>query len=189
MATGLAAAAAAQQNLQQPALSMSPLSAEQLSVYHDVLVAWMGREMPSVNLAARTQSLDANSMGDAKDCGKGLVLEPSSTLVHEFHTADLLQLGGSAITLIEPAQGEKQVHANDPERTIGSGKSIEDAVQNAFAHGLFTFSEIRFDRTHTHAIVSYSFVCGGLCGHGETLILEKTSTGWRRSGQCSNWIS
>ncbi len=184
LAAGLAAPA--QENAP---LSKAPLNAEQLAVYHFVLAESLGADMIHVNLAARTTLYGIDGASGGASCGKNLQLESAPTLIHTFSSADLASLGGDAVTLVDPAQGSKDVQANDPERSMGKGKSIDEAVRNAFAHGLFTLSEIRFDRTHTHAIVSYSFVCGGLCGHGGTLILEKTSTGWRRSGQCTDWIS
>ena len=78
---------------------------------------------------------------------------------------------------------------NDPGKAIQKGKNVDEAVANGFAHGLLTISEIRFDKTHTHALVSLSFVCGGLCGNGTTMLLEKKDGAWMRKAQCGGWVS
>jgi hypothetical protein len=57
------------------------------------------------------------------------------------------------------------------------------------SHGLATLSEIRFDKQHKHAIVSYGFYCGSLCGNGGAVVLEKVDGAWRRKSQCGDWIS
>jgi hypothetical protein len=110
-------------------------------------------------------------------------------IVHRFQPADLPQLGSDKIGLVDPERQRKEVAENDPGKTIGEGRSIEDAVRNGFAHGLVTVSEIRFDKEHKHAIIFYGFYCGSLCGNGGTVILEKVDGAWQRKSQCSNWIS
>jgi len=84
---------------------------------------------------------------------------------------------------------QKEVEENDPSTSIRRGSSVHSAVENGFAHGYAWLSEIRFDKSHTHAVVSYGFRCGGLCGNGETVVLEKTNGEWKFKSQCSGWIS
>lgn len=186
---GLAAGQEAQDA--KPKVSDKPLSAEQLAVYRAVLGNWMAQEMPALNLAIQTVPLETTGAFGDEDCAKGLELEPASpTVVHRFRQQDLPQLGpGRTFTLVDPDRQRKEVRDNDPEKTIGEGRSIEDAVRNGFAHGLVTLSEIRFDKEHKHAIVSYSFFCGSLCGNGGAVILEKIDGAWQRKSQCGAWIS
>jgi hypothetical protein len=70
-----------------------------------------------------------------------------------------------------------------------SEEQLNDSVTQAFNTGLFTFSEITFDRQHRHAIVSYNFVCGGLCGHGRTVVLKRLTRRWKMISTCGSWIS
>jgi hypothetical protein len=100
--------------------------------------------------------------------------------------------------LVDPDRQEQKVKENDPQNLMKSAidegervsdKQIENSVKQAFATGLFTLTEIRFDKQHHHAMVAYSFVCGGLCGHGNTLILKKVGQGWKVSKRCGGWIS
>jgi hypothetical protein len=174
----------------KPQVSDQPLTAEQLAVYRVVLHGWMENEVSAINLSVQTIPFPTSGAFDARDCGKELELEPvMSGVVHRFHPADLAELGSDNIGLVDPERQSKEVAENDPGKTIGEGRSIEDAVRNGFAHGLVTVSEIRFDKQHKHAIVSYSFFCGSLCGNGGTVILEKVDGVWRRESRCSNWIS
>ena len=188
-AVGLAAG----QDNQEPKLKVSdkPLTAEQLAVYRVVLGSWMAQEMPALNLAVQTVPLGDTGPTADEICSKGLDLETASpTLVHRFRQQDLAQLGPSrTLTLVDPDLQKQDVRNNDPGKTFGDGRSIEDAVRNGFAHGLATLSEIRFDKSHKHAIVSYGFYCGSLCGNGGALVLEKIDGVWQYKSRCGDWIS
>ena len=185
---GLAAALEAAET--KPKVSDQPLTAEQLAVYRTVLHGWMDNELSTVNLSVQTIPYPTSGAFDAGDCGKDLDLEPVvPTVVHRFRSQDLVQLGSDKIVLVDPERQSKEVAENDPENTIRNGRSIEDAVRNGFAHGLVTVNEIRFDKAHKHAIVSYGFRCGGLCGNGGTVILEKVEGAWQRKSQCGEWVS
>ncbi len=186
-----AALAAAQEATEtKHKVSDQPLTAEQLAVYRVVLHGWMENEVSAINLSVQTEPFPTSGAFDAGDCGKGLDLEPVVPgIVHRFRPADLAQLGSDKIGLVDPERQRNEVAENDPEKTIGEGRSIEDAVRNGFAHALVTVSEIRFDKAHKHAIVSYGFYCGSLCGNGGTAILEKVDGAWQRKSRCSDWIS
>jgi hypothetical protein len=188
-----AAGFAAGQDDQQPKLKVSdkPLTAEQLAVYRVVLGSWMAQEMPALNLSIQTVPLGDTGPTADQSCFKGLDLEPASpAIVHRFRQQDLAQLGPSrTLTLVDPDRQKQEVRSNDPEKTGGEGRTIEDAVSNGFAHGLATLSEIRFDKQHKHAIVSYGFFCGSLCGNGGALVLEKVDGVWQRKSRCGEWIS
>ena len=175
----------------KPKVSDKPLTAEQLAVYRVVLGSWMAQEMPALNLAAETVPLGDTGPTADESCSKGLDLETASpTLVHRFRQQDLAQLGPSrTLTLVDPDLQKQDVRNNDPGKTFGDGRSIEDAVRNGFAHGLATLSEIRFDKGHKHAIVSYGFYCGSLCGNGGALVLEKIDGVWQYKSRCGDWIS
>ena len=181
-------AAAGQQG--EPKVSSRPLTAEQLAVYRAVLHGWMDNEVLVVNLADKTEPVRTSGPMSDEGCAKGLDLEPvSPALLHRFRAQDLPQLGSDKIVLVDPEQQTKEIAENDPERTIGKGRSIEDAVRNGFEHGLVTLSEIRFSKDHNFAIVAYGFRCGGLCGNGGTAVLEKKDGVWQRKRQCDDWIS
>jgi len=174
----------------KPKVSDRPLTAEQLAVYRAVLPRMMDDDKQTINLAVETVPLETSGPTGAEDCEKGLDLEPASPgVVHRFRKDDLPQLGRNKIGLVDAEKQRKEVADNDPEKTILRGLSIEDAVRNGFAHGLVTLSEIRFDKEHKFAVVSYSFFCGSLCGNGGTTVMEKRDGAWKRKSACHNWIS
>jgi len=174
----------------KPNVSDQPLAAEQLAVYSVILQGWGDDGKATVNLSIQTVPLQTSGpMGD-EGCAKGLDLETASPgVVHRFRKQDLPQLGSGKIRLVDPQAQSGEIRKNDPSNTMRQGVSVEDAVRNAFAHGLVILSEIQLDKGHLHAIVSYGFVCGGLCGDGGTAVMEKTNGIWKVKSRCHDWIS
>jgi hypothetical protein len=171
-------------------VSEAPLTAEQLAVYRSILQGWVGDSKGAVYLAAQTIPLDVDEFSK-EGCGKGLDLLPLGPIeLHRLRKEDLGQLGSDQIQLVDPARQEREVAKNDPGKSIRNGTSVDEALSNGIAHGLFTVSEIRFDKDHKHAIVSFGFRCGSLCGSGGTVVLEKNKEGeWHRKSSCSTWMS
>jgi hypothetical protein len=121
---------------------------------------------------------------------KGFILEKAAPgEVHRFRSEDAAQLGFAKLRLVDPELQERDVHQNDPDKSISDGRTVDEAVSNGFGHGLFTLGEIQFDRSHMHALVSFRFHCGMLCGNGSTMLMEKKDGVWISKTQCSGWIS
>jgi hypothetical protein len=57
------------------------------------------------------------------------------------------------------------------------------------ASGIISLSHAGFDSTLHEAIVSTSFVCGGLCGTGQRYILRKKWGRWEVAGKWIVWVS
>jgi hypothetical protein len=185
----VAAALGQETSNSKPKVSDKPMTADQLAVYRVNLHGWMDDGKHSIHLSVATTLLDQTEMG-VTDCENGLDLEElDANLVHRFRTEDLPQLGSSKIGLVDPEKQAQEVADNDPGKHIGKGSSIAGAVSNGFRHGLVTLSEIRFDKSHAHAIVWYGFTCGSLCGNGGDVLLEKKHGVWGIKSHCSNWIS
>ena len=83
------------------------------------------------------------------------------------------------------------IERNDPLRSMARGNPVDSAVDQGFANGLFELSEIAFDKKYQRAIVSYSFVCGSLCGSGGVWLFEKVDGRWKQSERdCGGgWVS
>jgi len=69
----------------------------------------------------------------------------------------------------------------DPQDGMRKGQSVESAVKSGFDTGLLTLSEIIFDVNRKRAAFHYSFYCGGLCSHSETVVYEKRRGIWKPS--------
>jgi hypothetical protein len=174
----------------QVKIADQPLAVEQLAICRAMLMSWFQGEKANVNLAEVTDPIDPNDASMGARCVKGLSLEAvSSKQSHCIRPEDLAQLGPFEFRLIDPKAGKGEVSSNDPGRAIQRGKPVDEAVENGFAHGLMTLGEIQFDKTHTHAVVSFSFVCGSLCGNGTTMLMEKKDGVWRKKAQCGGWVS
>lgn len=142
-----------------------------------------------LNLASKTFPLEAD-----EGCVKGSKLEHrDSSTVHAFTTTP-----APNVVLVDPEKHKSKIEHNDPqnlmkkaidEREPVTEEQLNKSLGLAFSTGLFSLSEIVFDKDHRHAIVSYSFVCGGLCGHGNSLVLTKTGNKWKITKTCSSWIS
>jgi hypothetical protein len=190
--------AGAQDGAPKPKVSKDSLTAEQIAIYRAVLQDYMKDSDDSLNLADKTVLLDQPGQVSEEECMKGLKLEnsgPSAPVVHQLDRAVALNAN---MVLVDPDAQQKKVEENDPQklmkRAIDEGeqvseKEIDSSVKQAFATGLFTLSEIVFDKAHKHALVEYSFECGGLCGSGEKLVLERTGRKWRISKRCGKWVA
>lgn len=170
------------------------LSADQIDVYRAVIHEWMSGAKGSLNVSDHTFPIRVEPLlSQWQGCGC-LTDMNSEDLLQASHSFRILPPHLSKereVRLVDPNHQSATVVANDPNTTMKKGMSTELAVDRAFANGLFSLSEIVFDRDGKHALVSYSFVCGGLCGSGGTWLLEKTVWGWRKSAQqCGGgWVS
>jgi len=109
---------------------------------------------------------------------------------HSFHTLTRDVFPERNIRLVNANKQVTTIQNNDPNNWIGRGKSVESAVNDAFATGLFSMSEIAFDREHRRALVSHRFVCGSLCGSGGAWLFEKVDGVWKKTDRtCGGWIS
>ena len=187
---------AAQDEVPKPKVSSDPLTAEQIAVYRAVLEDYMKGSDGALNLANQTEPLKRASLD--RVCMKGIVLEADRDSVQIVRFLNPAVLINSRIVLVDSDRQQERIKENDPQKLLKraiddheevTDKELEDSVKRAFETGLFSFSEIVFDKQHHHAVVVYSFVCGGLCGNGDTLVLTKVGQKWKVSKRCGGWIS
>jgi hypothetical protein len=123
---------------------------------------------------------DTSGLSDC-DCTEGIYAENVSVAARSFHDLTPEVLASKGMKLVDAHTQSATVRANDPSRTMAKGTAVKDAVNNAFASGLFSLSEIAFDRDHHRAWVGYSFWCGSWCGRGSTLVFEKVGGEWKKA--------
>jgi len=163
------------------------LSADEIAVYRAVLLQWNSDARP-LNLAERTLPLDVTS-SDC-ECLKNFDVQNLIGASHPFHRLTRDAFPERNIRVVDAAKQFDMVQTNDPHNGMAAGKSVEKAVNDAFTSGLFSVSEIAFDKDHQQALVSYSFVCGSLCGSGGTWLLERVDGVWKRTNRtCGGWVS
>jgi hypothetical protein len=177
----------------KPVKSSTLLSADEVAIYKAILQQYGANDSGALNVSATTVPLnpDSPTSGLSRDgCLQGVQLENLDGASHSFHELPPEILLGTNAKLVDPKKHAKIAHANDPDKTMRQGKSVEDAVKGAFANGLFSMTEVGFDKDHHYAVVGYSFWCGSLCGHGRTLVFEKVNGVWRNANRtCGGWVS
>jgi hypothetical protein len=179
----LALLAAAAQSTPKPTPSPEPLNSEQISIYRAFLTDYLAGPKITLNVAQTTAPFEASD-DDLSDCMKTFTKSNAhSIVVHKF-SKDALP--ADTVRLVDAER-----HAiSDPGTAIRQGQSVDNAVNAGFNAALFTFSEIVFDDSHTHAAFTNSFHCGSLCGHGGTVVFIKVRGTWKRSkANCGSWIS
>ena len=167
------------------------LSADEVAIYKAVLQSWQSNSTALLSLSNRTIPLDTR-FPDISDCAclTGIGVQNLMSASRSFHRLTRDVLSASNIRLVDANSQIRTVQKNDPRNWIGTGKSVKNAVNDAFATGLFSVSEVAFDKQHRRAQVMYTFVCGSLCGSGRTWQFEKVNGVWKKTDHvCGGWIS
>jgi hypothetical protein len=172
----------------KPTKDSAPLSADEIASYQAILSKHTAKHATPLNVANTTVPFVADT--STSGCLKGITLDDLLAASHSFNQLTEEVVSRINAKLVNPKKHSKIARANDPSRTIREGKPVEDAVRDAFVTGLFSMSEIAFDKEHRYAVVSYSFWCGRLCGQGATVVVERINGVWREANRdCGNWIS
>jgi hypothetical protein len=186
--------AVAQENVPKPKVSDAPLTSEQIAVYRAVLGDYLKGSDRVLNLANTTEPLGETDTACVRGLDAG-VAKGSASIVHRIAPSFVAD---TKIVLVDSDRQQAKSKENDPQnlmrKAIDDHQKITDAqldqsIKSAFDTGLFTLSEIAFDGEHRRAAVSYSFVCGGLCGNGNTLVLKKVGHSWKVLKRCGGWVS
>jgi hypothetical protein len=181
----------------KPTLGTGPLSAEKVAIYRIVLADYRKGTKDALNLADRTEPLQRSEGSSDLGCISGIKLaDPNSAPA--LHRIDSSTALGPGLVLVDPDRQQERINENDPQNLVKraiddheqvTDKQLDDSIKRAFETGLFTLSEIAFHEGHRYAVVAYSFVCGGLCGNGKTLLLKKVGHKWRVIKACGEWVS
>lgn len=156
---------------------------DQSAIYKAFLDQWVGKEQKPLNVSRTAEAPSPADIKDFTDCaGSGTRWSPSTP------ASDITDQI-SQLPYVRPTAPEGW-KPQDPHNLIAHGQSVSTAVDSGFSHGLMTLSTVVFDASRHTAAFTYSFVCGGLCGNGGTVIFVRTAHGWARSKkECGSWIS
>lgn len=64
-----------------------------------------------------------------------------------------------------------------------------NAYYKQYGSGMVTWSRVGFNADGTQALFYESYRCGGLCGTGRYMVMEKTSGGWVIGANIVVWVS
>ena len=185
--------AVAQENPPKPTVSDAPLTSEQIVVYRAVLAVYLKGSDGVLNLANITAPFDGADTA-CSSVGTGVTKGSASSV----HRIDPSLVADTKIVLVDSDLQQETIKENDPQnlikKVIDDGQKFTDgqldqSLKTAFESGLFTLSEIAFDKEHRRAVVGYSFVCGSLCGSGTTVVLKRVGHKWKVAKRCAEWIS
>jgi len=189
----IAAFGVSQDYATKPIVSKESLTGEEVSIYRTVLTDYLKGSDGTLNVSALTEPLDQSD-----DCVKQMRLDNLTAPAVAVHRLEQPLVSGTKITLVDPMRQRSAVKENDPQNLMKKAidehervtdEQLDQSVKQAFRTGLFTLSEIAFDKEHRRAVVSYGFVCGMLCGHGNTLVLKKIGQNWKIAKRCGGWVS
>lgn len=165
-----------------PPQNRGALSKDEIAIYRLVLMQWLGKDRPRLTLSLETYPLDVLSEPPSCACIKGIEFTSLSLASRSVHTLTRDVLPRSNIRFLAVDAG--------PVYTWMSEKPPGPIPMSDPDHGVFSFSEIAFDKEHQRALLSYSYGCGLLCGSGRTLVLEKLGDEWKTTKiQCEGWVS
>jgi hypothetical protein len=109
------------------------------------------------------------------------------------HKLDPSMVSDTKVVLVDPELQERVIKENDPQKLMKKAidyhekvtrEQFEESLKQASQSGLFTLSEVVFDREHHRAAVAYSFACGMSCGDDNTVLLKKSGQDWRVTKKC-----
>ncbi len=179
----------------QPNLSAEPLAVDQIAVYRAVIEYYLKEyHKATVNLAKRTEPLHSSGHLSAGSCEEGLDLEVVRAPVG--HNIDPESVRNLRVTLVDPdIQNKRIAEAFRQYLALAAGRGRNkptaqelEARNKVLENGLLMLSEVAFDKQHRKAVVAYSYLCGGSCGHGGPLLLERVDGEWRVRESCGIWI-
>ena len=196
LSLSLTPAAIAQDATHKAKVSSESLTKEQTAVYRVVLQDFLKDSKDKLKLSNTTKPLDETADSPSRGCPKTSsppTPDASTSVVHRLDSAATLD---PRVELVDSDRQAEEIKNLDPtilmkrviiERENVPQKEIDDATEQAVKNGLFTLSEIVFNKEHNRALVSHSFVCGELCGQGRVLLLKKVGQKWKVHKTCQEW--
>jgi hypothetical protein len=165
----------------KPALSLSPLSEEQLNVYQGFLDKFSILHFR--NLASVTVPLDFKGFPEGRPCLRGIELENLSESLRTAHTLGPEITKGRDLRLVDPLEQRKLLRQRDASSSNQKEKLSGEDQKTGSELNFLVLSEIAFDEKHQFAILKYLLVCGQHCVSGATLVMEKVDGKWTASSR------
>jgi hypothetical protein len=194
-----------------PQLLTDPLTSEEIAIYREVLQYSMKKDQVlyvANKTAPRNQSdifpecfakINPRKTGMEFKLNEFQFIYPMSIHTQSIHTLDASVTSNLGAVLVDPDKQQKLME--EIAKLLRNKTKFSKQVFNRKLHdldkqsiqsihaGLFTLSEILFDKERQYAFVVYTFDCGGLCGGGSTYILKKENGMWKISTTCGTWMS
>jgi hypothetical protein len=140
--------------------------------------------------------LDRNERGNSIYVSKYTFSVPESelqkfTACANNEVAKIVTLTLEPSTKVSAAISDQRLHfINRRFWLTPNPNRISKIIEEGRPAGILSFSNIAFDADKSVAVLHFSLTCGSLCGYGETLVLDRTVSGWvPRQTRCDAWMS
>jgi hypothetical protein len=134
---------------------------------------------------------DAALMRERWNSNQAPPVVPDASLVDSFARVRSLRALLAADRLKVPA--ERVIHDSDVRSFFtqrpGDLSGAWEAFHKQYGGGYLIFSRVGFNHDHMQTLLSVSVHCGGLCGTGLYVLLQKVGGDWRPVSQKMTWVS
>jgi hypothetical protein len=155
-----------------------------MEVYEAALQSWLDQSDANVLIDERLAPAPTPSDTEISDCVEGVAFGRGAPALDSLRGA---AFKSKNVQLVDGATW--QADDQELETAVARGEFHEADLTRAFAHGLIRFSRIQFDRDGQLALLTFSHVCGDLCGSGSTLLMKKRGTVWKVAKRCRGWAA
>lgn len=161
----------------------------QVAIYETVLQSWLGSDHRAALVNARLSPAPSATDAVNAECTRGVDFQPAAGDLSALESLRGVRFTRKGVQVIDgatwkPLDGPLMSHLND-----GGPDTLKQDLDRAMAHSLITFSKIHLDRSGRWALLSFSSVCGALCGSGATYLLHRDANAWRVFRRCNGWVS
>jgi hypothetical protein len=154
-------------------------SGVEIDVYEAVLHSWFGGLDSNVEVDEHLDSAPALSDKGVPNCLDGIDFRPDPLPALDSLRGATFRRKGVRVVATWYAKHQR------PRAAAVRDEFHDTGPQQAFA--LSTFSHIQFDQDRRLALLTFSYVCGNLCGSGSTLLMKKSANGWKVLKRCLEW--
>jgi hypothetical protein len=180
---GFSLASSAAATGDRDAASGAGTASDERAIYNSILSAWLDGSRNAQMVDRRLGP--PPSAAENAECTKGVRFPKTAGDAAPDKDLDLATFRQANVELVDGDNWE----ADDPERSMAQGKTVDAAVKQAFAHSLISFSQIAFSVDGQDALVSFGMSCGRLCGHGFTVRMHKAEGRWKRAAECGSYMN
>jgi hypothetical protein len=133
-----------------------------------------------LNLSRDTVRFDASAAAVLR-CAPSVLLTSALPRAGEASPLEQADFPDTSVRVVDPNVQALVVRMRDPSLAIREAHDLDVAVEAAFDAALLKVSDVRFDLLGQHALMTYSFSCGMLCGSGGTERFDRIRGRWVRS--------
>lgn len=158
-----------------------------IEVYEVVLQSWFGSSRSKIQVDEHLEVAPSLSNREVLECLQGVAFQARSGTQADDHSLRGATFKRAGIRVVDGTKWKAE--DQQLESTVAKGQFRDADLRRAFAHALTSFSHIQFDQEGILALLTFSNVCGDLCGGGSTLLMKKSVDRWKVLKRCRGYVS